>query len=75
MSNEHSTEKARLSEEQKRVLSDLLNSREMVAAVARAAAKPRLGRYDWFRYFAGVCWSMLTEIEADAARIVRKDGD
>lgn len=44
-------------------------------AVARAACKARLGRHDWFRYFAGICWSMLREIQDDAARIVRTEGD
>lgn len=43
------------------------------SAVAKAAAKPRLGRYDWFRYFAGICWSMLREIQDDAEKIVRAE--
>lgn len=49
-----------------------LPSQMLTAAVDRAAAK-KLGRYDWFRYFAGVCWSMLTEMQADAERIVRSE--
>lgn len=47
----------------------------MLAAIDKAATKPRLGRYDWFKYFAGVCWSMLTETQDDAANSVRAEGD
>lgn len=44
-------------------------------AVAKAATKARLGRYDWFRYFAGICWSMLTEIQDNAGNIVRSEDE
>lgn len=47
----------------------------MATAVDKTAAKARLGRYDWFRYFAGICWSTLREIQDDAERIVRAEGD
>lgn len=45
----------------------------MTQAVDRTATKPRLGRYDWFRYFAGICWSTLTEIQNDAERSLRAE--
>jgi len=44
-------------------------------ALAKSATKPRLGRYDFFRYMCGICWSMLSEIEDGAKSIVSREGD
>lgn len=46
----------------------------MLKAVDKAVTR-NLGRYDWFKYFAGVCWSMLREMQDDAERIVRQGDD
>lgn len=47
----------------------------MLHAIDKTATKPRLGRYDWFRYFAGICWSMLSEMQSDAQAILDGEGD
>jgi hypothetical protein len=35
----------------------------------------RLGESGFFRYFCGICWKALTEIEDEAARIVQMGGE
>lgn len=47
----------------------------MLSAIDRTVTKPRLGRYDWFRYFCGICWRTLREMQDDAERIVRGEDD
>jgi hypothetical protein len=44
-------------------------------ALAKTVTKPRLGRYDFFRYLCGICWSMLSEIQDEAQGILEREGE
>lgn len=48
---------------------------ELIRALAIAMDRPKIGRYDKFRYMCGIGWSVLTELQEAAQSIVTSEDE